>query len=198
MWRRNKYDALNVGSMIENKCFLEKFARIGRERCLGWRCREIIAPNFVARICDHESTNQSAHAVTDQDDALAIWECAPDPIEILAEERGSVGIRITTRVTEEPKLVALAYYGVVPQRVDHRRPARACFLQAMNKNHRRSSWIVLLQPTKHCCVRIRCWIHDTRQPEPFGAFTRNQECRGSIEISGKRKNLFIQCDSFGV
>src|SRR5947199_10807632 len=126
MWRRNKYDALNVGSMIENKCFLEKFARIGRERCLGWRCREIIAPNFVPRICDHESTNQSAHAVTDQDDALVIWECASDPIKILAEERGSVGIRITTRVTEEPELIMLSYPGVVAEGIDHGVPTRSC------------------------------------------------------------------------
>src|SRR6266480_5200303 len=99
--------------MIKNKCFLQQFARVARQRSFGRRRGKKIVPDFVASIRDHQSTNQSAHAVTDQDHALVVGEGALDSIEILAEERGRVGIRITTRITEVPELITLSYPGVI-------------------------------------------------------------------------------------
>jgi len=82
-----------------------------------------------------------------------VWEYAPDPIEILSEERRRVGIRITTRVAEEPKLIMLSYRGVMPKGVNHWRPAGSCFLQAVNENHRRPPGIELLQnPAETNCA----------------------------------------------
>src|SRR5205823_9231374 len=136
--------------------------------------------------------------MTDQDDALVIWECALDPIEILAEERGGVRIGVTTRITEEPKLIMLSDRGVMPKGVNHWRPAGSCFLQAVNENHGRPRGIELLQPGKHRCIYIGLRVHDPRQPKPFRAFTSDQECRRRIKISGKRKGLLVQCGSVGV
>src|SRR5215475_5158477 len=136
--------------------------------------------------------------MTDQDDALVVWKRPLDPIKILAEQRGSVGIRITARVTKVPELIALSYPGIVAKGINHGGPARSCFLQAVNENHRRPRGIERLEPTKHCCVCICSWIQDTRQPKPFGTFTRNQKCRGRVEIGGKREDVFVQCDSFRV
>src|SRR5262245_14661256 len=127
-----------------------------------------------------------------------VWERALDPIEILAEARRGVGIGITARVTEEPELIMLSYPGVVAEGIDHGGPTRSCFLQAVNENHWCPRGIERLEPTKHRCVRIRSWIQDARQPKPFRAFTRNQKCRGRVEIGGKRKNVFVQCNSFRV
>src|SRR5262249_39715551 len=137
------------------------------------------------------STNQSPHAVTDEDDALMVRERALDSIEILAEERGCVGIGITTRITEVPELIMLSYPRVVAKGIDHWCPARSSFLQAVDENHRRPRWIELLQPTKHCCVRISSRIHDTREPNPFRTFPSDQECRRRMKIGGKRKDLFV-------
>src|SRR6266550_6143581 len=130
MRRRNKDDALYFRAMIKHNCLFENFARVIREWRFGWRRAEKIAPDFVARVSDHQATDHSAHAVTDQDDALVIWECAPDPIKILAEERCGVRIRITTRITEVPELIILSDRGIMPKGVDHWRPAGSCFLQA--------------------------------------------------------------------
>ena len=82
--------------------------------------------------------------MTDQDDALVVRECALDPIEILAEERGCVGIGITTRITEVPELIMLSYPRVVVKGVDHWCPARSSFLQPVNENHRGTLGIELL------------------------------------------------------
>src|SRR5262249_21107614 len=92
----------------------------------------------------------------------------------------------------------LPYRWIMTEGIDHWSPARSRFLQTVNENHRRPGRIERLKPTKHCCVRVSSWIQDTRQPKPFRAFTRNQKCRGRIEISGKRKNVFVQCNSFGI
>ena len=107
MRRRNKYHPLNVRPMIKDERLFQEFARVACQRSFRRRRGKKFMPNFVARICDHESTNHPAHAVTDQDDALVIWECALDPIKILAEERGGVRIGITTRITEVPELIML-------------------------------------------------------------------------------------------
>ncbi|KAG0505587.1 MAG: hypothetical protein Udaeo_10640 [Candidatus Udaeobacter sp.] len=136
--------------------------------------------------------------MTDQDDALVIWECALDPIQILAEERGGVGKGITTRITKVPELIMPPYRWVMPKGVNHWRPARSCFLQAVNENHGRSSGIELLQPGKHCCICIGFRVQDAREAKPFRAFTSDQECRRRIKISGKRKGLLVQRDSFRV
>src|SRR5438876_4483052 len=111
---------------------------------------------------------------------------------------GRVGIGITTWITEEPELIMFSYLGVIAEGVDHGGPARSCFLQAVNENHGRSRRIKLLQLTKHCCIGIGSRIDDTRERKPFGAFTSNQECRGRIKVGGKRKDLFVQSNSFGV
>ena len=127
-----------------------------------------------------------------------IWECALDPIKILAEERGGVRIGITTRLTEVPELIMLPNRWVMTEGVDHWRPAGSCFLQAVNENHRRPRGIELLQPSQHRCICIGSRVHDTRETKPFGTFTSNQDCRGRIKIGRKRKNLFVQRDSFSV
>src|SRR5690349_8327221 len=160
--------------MIENERFLQKFARVARYRGFRGRRGKKISPDFITRVCDHQSTNHSAHAVTDQDDALVIWEDALDPIQILAEERGGVGKGITTRITEVPELIMLPYRWVMTERVDHWRPAGSCFLQAMNENHGRPRGIELLQPGQHCCISIGFRVHDPRQTKPFGTFTSDQ------------------------
>src|SRR5262249_1972449 len=126
-----------------------------------------------------------------------MWECALDPIKIMAKERGGVGIGITAGITEIPELIMLPYRCILTKGVDHWSPARSCFLQSVNENHRRLCRIELLQPSQHRCVCIGFRIHDTREAKPFGAFTSDQECRRRIKISGKRKGLPVQCDSFG-
>src|SRR6476646_10363659 len=118
--------------MIKDERLFQELACVARQRRFRRRRGKKIAPDLVASVCDHQPRNHSPHAVTDQDDALVIWECARDPIQILAEERGGVRIRITTRITEVPELIMFPYRWVVTQGVDHWRPARACFLQAVN------------------------------------------------------------------
>src|SRR4030095_8751626 len=129
---------------------------------------------------------------------LVIWEGALDPIKILAEERGGVRIGITARITEIPKLIMFSYRGIVAKGIDHWRPARSSFLQSVNEDHGRTRGIELLQAGKHCGICIGFRVHDPREPKPFRAFTSNQERRRRIKISGKRKGLLVQCDSFGV
>src|SRR5438552_9988945 len=127
-----------------------------------------------------------------------IVKCAFDPNENFAKKRSGVRIGITTRITEVPELIMLPYRWVVTEGIDHWRPTRSCFLQAVNENHGRPRGIELLQPRKHCCIRIGFRVHDPREAKSFRAFTSDQECRRRIEISGKRKSLFVQRDSFGV
>src|SRR6266566_1452062 len=196
MRRRNKYHPLNVRPMIKDERLFQKFACVARQRSFGRRRGKKIAPDFVTSICDHQSTNHSAHAVADEHNRFLLWERALDPIEILAEERGRVGIRITTRITEVPELIMLPYRWVMTEGVDHWGPARSCFLQAVNENHGRPRGIELLQPSQHRCICIGSRVHDTREAKPFGTFTSNQECRRRIKIGGKWKNLFVQRDSF--
>jgi hypothetical protein len=92
----------------------------------------------------------------------------------------------------------LPYRWVMTERVNHWRPARSCFLQAVNENHGGPRGIELLQPGKHCRICIGFRVHDTREPKPFRTFTSDQERRGRIKISCKRKGLLVQRDSFGV
>src|SRR5215831_17496533 len=127
-----------------------------------------------------------------------VWERVLDPVEIVAEKRGRVRIWITARVTEIPELIMLSYPAIITKGSHHGDPARSCLLQAVNEDHWRPRTIEWLESTKDCCICIRSWIQDTRQPEPLRSFTRNQKCRGRVEIGGKRKNMFVQCDSFRV
>src|SRR5438552_9958778 len=66
-----------------------------------------------------------------------IVKCAFDPNENFAKKRSGVRIGITTRITEVPELIMLPYRWVITEGVDHWRPARSCFLQAVNENNRR-------------------------------------------------------------
>src|SRR4029453_4102628 len=104
----------------------------------------------------------------------------------------------TTRITEVPELIMLPDRWVMTEGVDHWRPARSCFLQTVNENHGRPRGIELLQPSQHGCIRIGSRVHDAREAKPLRAFTSNHDCRWRIKISGKRKGLLIQRDSFGV
>ena len=113
-----------------------------------------------------------------------VWECALDPIEILTEECRRVGVGITTRVAEEPELIMLSYPRSIAEGVDHRGPARCCFLQAVHKNHRCPGGIVLLQQKQPRRVRIFLRVHHARKSEPFRTFARNQHCGGRIEVDG--------------
>src|SRR4051794_8709697 len=105
--------------MIKDERLFQKFSCVARQRSSGRRRGKKIAPDLVARIRDHQSANHSAHAVTDQDDALVIWECARDPVQVLAEERGGVGQGITTRITKVPELIMFPYRWVMPKGVNH-------------------------------------------------------------------------------
>src|SRR5262249_61632412 len=106
-----------------------------------------------------------------------VRERALDSIEILAEERGCVGIGITTRIAEVPELIMLSYPRGVAKGIDHWCPARSSFLQAVDENHRRPRWIELLQPAKHCCVRISSPIHDRRETTPSRPYQSKQAGR---------------------
>src|SRR5436190_9528040 len=122
--------------MIENQGFLEKFSAFGRDSGFRGRFSETLAPDLVPGIRNHQPADHSTHAVTDQNDALPARKRAGDRIELLTKESRRVGIRITAGITENPKLVAAPEFGVVPQRIDHRRPAGGRVLQAMDEDYR--------------------------------------------------------------
>src|SRR6266480_6365749 len=106
MWRRDKNHTAHVRSMIEDQRFLEKLFGFRRNIGLRGRFSKALAPDLVPDVRDHEPADHSAHAVTDEDDALAIRERARNRIQLLAEKRRRVGIGITTRITVNPKLIA--------------------------------------------------------------------------------------------
>src|SRR5262245_22331849 len=83
----------------------------------------------------------------------------------------------------------LADPGIIAERVDHRRPARSCFLQAMNEDHRRTRGIVLLQPAKHGCICIGSRVDDSREPKPFRVFTSYQERARRIKSAASGRSL---------
>src|SRR5262249_50996088 len=113
MRSRNEYHPLNVRPMIKDERLFQSFACVARQGSFARRRGKKSAPDFVARICDHQSTDESAHAVADQDDALVVRKCALDSVEIAPKQRGSVRIGITSRVTKEPELIMLSYPRVI-------------------------------------------------------------------------------------
>ena len=106
--------------------------------------------------------------MTDEHDAFVIGKCAIDSVEILAEQRGRIRIRITARVTEEPKLIMPPDPGIVAERVDHRGPARSSFLQTVNENHRGASWIELLQLSQPRRICVFCGFIRRENPSRSG------------------------------
>src|SRR5262249_22747190 len=126
------------------------------------------------------------------------WERAFDPVKIVAKEGGGVRVGITARITKIPKLIMLSYGGVIAKGIDHWRPARSRFLQAVNENYRRPRRIELLQPGKQRRIAVGFRVQDSRKPKPFWSFTSNQHRRRRIKISSKRKGLSVQRDSFSV
>jgi hypothetical protein len=46
---------------------------------------KVSAPDFVACVGDHQSTNHSAHAVTDRNDTLVVWKQALDSIKVTSK-----------------------------------------------------------------------------------------------------------------
>src|SRR5213075_1504746 len=161
MWRRDKNHTAHVRSMIEDQRFLEKLFGLRRNIGLRGRFSKALAPDLVSDVCDHEPADHSAHAVTDEDDALAIRERARNRIQLLAEERRRVGIGITTRITVNPKLIASPDLRVIPQRVDHRRPASRRVLQTVDKNYRDPIWVERLQARESRGVSVLSRVEET-------------------------------------
>src|ERR1700730_12257822 len=123
-----------------------------------------------------------------------IGNCAADAVEIAPEQRGRVRVGITTRIAEEPKLIMLSYPRIIAEGVDHWRPARSGFLQAVNENHRRPRTIELLQLPQHRSVCVLLRVEDPREAESLRPLSRDQHCGWRAKIDGQRESSFANCN----
>src|SRR4029077_1348636 len=85
MRRGNEYHTLDVGSVNKEKRFFKQLARLAPK----WRLRggggKMIPPNLVVGVGDHQSTNHSAHTVTNQNDTLVVWKHTTDSIKVASK-----------------------------------------------------------------------------------------------------------------
>src|ERR1700730_12179098 len=133
--------------------------------------------------------------MTDEHDAFVVGKRPIDSIEVLAKQRGRIGIRITAGINVNPELIMLPDPWVVAKGVNHRCPARRRFLQAVNENHRSPCGIEWLQLSQSGRVRVPLWIYHLRKSEPLRSLARDQHRGWRAKIDSQRKIAFAQGNS---
>src|SRR5205085_9433294 len=131
--------------MPEEQLVLEILAAVRRERYfIQWLAEDFQAKLFPA-VGEQQPADAAPHAMPDNDHRLARRKPLFHFIELVAEDGGGIGIRVSARIAVEPELIVLPDHRVAPKFVDHRRPRRLRIHEAVDDQDDGLVWIVRLE-----------------------------------------------------